>query len=255
MQKVVSSSKLGLSETNDCAVPNDSKGIVDEETTVEAVPSDNNPKTLDHRKSNLILIEHSDDDDGRQEGGERPSCTICLKQYEINEEICWSHNPDCNHFFHRGCIEEWLLRHNECPCCRNNYMIPPPSSLSSSSSTTVSMMGENSDAHADAGMEDATRRPASFLRNRTSEQNVDNRLFLLDMLQMMHAVHSFYVASARASASTFATSRQMETDAESPDMTESNDEETTAVSVASVATESATERWRASWIAGTDVVS
>jgi len=53
-----------------------------------------------------------------------PTCSICLSDYSTGDVICWSHNPNCPHIFHHCCIEDWLVRHNECPCCRSNYMLP-----------------------------------------------------------------------------------------------------------------------------------
>ena len=50
------------------------------------------------------------------------TCPICLNEYEEGDEISWSPNRHCNHFFHRACIVEWLLSHNECPCCRLNFL-------------------------------------------------------------------------------------------------------------------------------------
>lgn len=49
-------------------------------------------------------------------------CAICLTEYEEGDVLCWSQNPKCKHCFHRDCMEEWLLRHQECPCCRTNYL-------------------------------------------------------------------------------------------------------------------------------------
>ena len=57
-------------------------------------------------------------------------CPICINEYDDGDEICWSQNPDCNHFFHCECISEWLLRHDECPCCRNNFLLVVSSSSS-----------------------------------------------------------------------------------------------------------------------------
>ena len=56
----------------------------------------------------------------------RPSepCTICLNDYVDGDEICCSHNRDCCHVFHRDCILEWLIRHGECPICRQDYLAP-----------------------------------------------------------------------------------------------------------------------------------
>jgi len=51
-------------------------------------------------------------------------CAICLEPYELNETICWSHNPSCHHFFHRSCAVEWLMDKTECPICRRPYIGP-----------------------------------------------------------------------------------------------------------------------------------
>ena len=61
-------------------------------------------------------------DDDSNRSSSRPMCSICLRHYQVGDDICWSHNASCNHFFHEECIAQWLLRHNECPCCRRNYM-------------------------------------------------------------------------------------------------------------------------------------
>ena len=50
------------------------------------------------------------------------SCTICLVDYDDGDQVCFSHNPKCTHHFHKECIIEWLRDHDECPCCRCNYL-------------------------------------------------------------------------------------------------------------------------------------
>lgn len=49
-------------------------------------------------------------------------CAICLNDYQVDDILCWSQSQRCKHIFHRDCMEEWLLRQNECPCCRGNYL-------------------------------------------------------------------------------------------------------------------------------------
>lgn len=49
-------------------------------------------------------------------------CPICLEEYKDGDEICWSHSEACEHVFHRNCIFEWLVRHDECPICRQNFL-------------------------------------------------------------------------------------------------------------------------------------
>jgi len=55
---------------------------------------------------------------------ENPSspCFICLCEYEPNEEICVSPNHECTHVYHKECMTEWLMAHDECPCCRKDYL-------------------------------------------------------------------------------------------------------------------------------------
>ena len=45
-------------------------------------------------------------------------CAVCLHEFEKDEEI--SQVLACSHFFHRGCLDRWLLDHNRstCPLCR-----------------------------------------------------------------------------------------------------------------------------------------
>lgn len=50
------------------------------------------------------------------------ACSICLADYDDGDDICWSHNDKCNHFFHKVCIQTWLLTHEECPCCRQDFL-------------------------------------------------------------------------------------------------------------------------------------
>mmetsp|Transcript_9958 Transcript_9958/g.18698 ORF Transcript_9958/g.18698 Transcript_9958/m.18698 type:complete len:276 (-) Transcript_9958:70-897(-) len=50
------------------------------------------------------------------------SCSICMSRYKEGDEICWSRNEKCYHAFHLTCMLEWLLKHNDCPLCRRNYL-------------------------------------------------------------------------------------------------------------------------------------
>jgi hypothetical protein len=49
-------------------------------------------------------------------------CVICLEDYEEGDNVCWSHNRQCNHVFHQECIVEWLVRHDGCPVCRQDFL-------------------------------------------------------------------------------------------------------------------------------------
>ena len=50
-------------------------------------------------------------------------CTICLCEYEPNDEISWSPESVCQHAFHKGCIIPWLSKKDDpkCPVCRQDF--------------------------------------------------------------------------------------------------------------------------------------
>lgn len=46
------------------------------------------------------------------------TCPICLSEYQPKEAL--RSIPDCNHYFHADCIDEWLRMNATCPLCRNS---------------------------------------------------------------------------------------------------------------------------------------
>ena len=76
-------------------------------------------------ENNKNAQQSSSTDDNNNDSSNSPPiepCAICLADYEDGDEICWSHNDKCPHMFHRSCIQEWLLTHEECPCCRQDFL-------------------------------------------------------------------------------------------------------------------------------------
>jgi len=47
---------------------------------------------------------------------ETKECSICLERFQIGQDLSWS--TKCNHIFHHKCLVTWLMKHDECPCCR-----------------------------------------------------------------------------------------------------------------------------------------
>lgn len=45
-------------------------------------------------------------------------CHICLERFQVGDEVSWSNVSKCGHTFHKACIEEWMVKHEDCPCCR-----------------------------------------------------------------------------------------------------------------------------------------
>ncbi|XP_076931077.1 RING-H2 finger protein ATL20-like [Bidens hawaiensis] len=63
------------------------------------------------------------------------TCSICLSEYKPKESLRTI--PECNHYFHADCIDEWLKLNATCPVCRN---MPESSSMvipCSSATTTI----------------------------------------------------------------------------------------------------------------------
>jgi hypothetical protein len=45
------------------------------------------------------------------------TCTICLGDYEIGDEVVGL--PVCKHSFHSGCVGNWFEKNATCPSCRS----------------------------------------------------------------------------------------------------------------------------------------
>lgn len=106
----------------------DDDGLGEERVTGEDVKDRENREFIHryHRqKTNLEIStsHHNLDDDTT-----RLECQICLADFQVGEQICWSNNPECVHTFHIACLEPWLMNHDECPLCRNPYLVRPKKS-------------------------------------------------------------------------------------------------------------------------------
>ncbi|XP_078444423.1 NEP1-interacting protein 2-like isoform X2 [Wolffia australiana] len=54
-------------------------------------------------------------------GKDAESCSICLQDYEIGEEVA---TLPCIHKFHTKCVARWRTRANACPMCKNEALPP-----------------------------------------------------------------------------------------------------------------------------------
>ncbi|XP_036381521.1 E3 ubiquitin-protein ligase RNF128a isoform X3 [Megalops cyprinoides] len=53
--------------------------------------------------------------DDRETGPDADTCAVCIDVYKPGDVVV---TLTCNHFFHKTCIEPWLLEHRTCPMCK-----------------------------------------------------------------------------------------------------------------------------------------
>lgn len=67
------------------------------------------------------------------------TCPICLSEYLPKDTLRTV--PECNHYFHAKCIDEWLRLNATCPVCRNtpesSSVVTPCSSVSSTTTSST----------------------------------------------------------------------------------------------------------------------
>jgi hypothetical protein len=68
-----------------------------------------------------------DDDDVKNDATDsRNECPICWNTFHNGSLICESNNPACSHVYDACCMEQWLMKHDVCPICRERYLIVEP---------------------------------------------------------------------------------------------------------------------------------
>ncbi|KAM7531403.1 hypothetical protein LguiB_034813 [Lonicera macranthoides] len=69
------------------------------------------------------------------------TCPICLSKYLPKDTLRTI--PECNHYFHAKCIDEWLKLNATCPVCRNtpesSSVVTPCSSVSSTTTSSTTL--------------------------------------------------------------------------------------------------------------------
>ncbi|VDM03884.1 unnamed protein product [Schistocephalus solidus] len=81
-------------------------------------------------------------------------CAVCIELFQPHDVI---RSLPCKHFYHKACIDPWLLKHRSCPLCKQNILLAcgiiledglssssnSSSESSTSSSTSASGNGRN----------------------------------------------------------------------------------------------------------------
>jgi len=45
-------------------------------------------------------------------------CSICMDEFKEGQDYVSPLSCDARHYFHSDCIEDWLVKKNECPLCK-----------------------------------------------------------------------------------------------------------------------------------------
>jgi len=98
-------------------------------------PSASNEENVDSNNEDYISS-NIDNEDQLEKGGINEDdeavsviydastiCSICLERFKVGEEVSWSKKGKCDHVFHHECISPWLLKNENCPCCRGQYLL------------------------------------------------------------------------------------------------------------------------------------
>ncbi|KAM9432024.1 E3 ubiquitin-protein ligase RNF128a isoform 1-T1 [Clarias gariepinus] len=51
----------------------------------------------------------------KETGPDADSCAVCIEAYKPGDVLTVL---TCNHFFHKACVEPWLMEHRTCPMCK-----------------------------------------------------------------------------------------------------------------------------------------
>ena len=46
-------------------------------------------------------------------------CSVCLDEKSDHDNSVYKMITQCNHYFHKKCIDKWLKKNASCPICRN----------------------------------------------------------------------------------------------------------------------------------------
>ena len=50
----------------------------------------------------------------------KENCTICIEKFMAGDAFLML---NCNHHYHKDCIEKWLSQEKRCPCCNQDIAL------------------------------------------------------------------------------------------------------------------------------------
>ncbi|GAQ84913.1 Zinc finger RING-type domain containing protein [Klebsormidium nitens] len=71
-------------------------------------------------------------------------CPICLIEFEAKDSL--RKLPECSHYFHQACVDEWFKRNHTCPLCRTSLLPSEPSSAEATPPDAASSQAQTESA-------------------------------------------------------------------------------------------------------------
>ena len=93
--------------------------------TKDEEPTTSDTSATDVENNSMDTMKHADSYDTAEtalEDGTAGDCPICMEAFAVGDVVSWSSYERCSHVYHHQCIKEWLLRHNNCPFCREVFL-------------------------------------------------------------------------------------------------------------------------------------
>lgn len=95
-------------------------------------------------------LKHGD----KETGPDADSCAVCIEAYKPGDVLSVL---TCSHFFHKVCVEPWLLEHRTCPMCKCDVLKALGVELEEESPPDLlPRSAENSHPHSDTQSDSAT---------------------------------------------------------------------------------------------------
>ena len=84
--------------------------LIETKTLTQEGKHEEHQQNMNQNSKNIIVNEDNNE------------CPICLEKFEEGQDLSRSQKRICNHTFHAKCLEPWLMKHDDCPCCRTTFI-------------------------------------------------------------------------------------------------------------------------------------
>ena len=95
-------------------------GISEDILSEDIVTGNQSPSPITQKNINILLDKYRKIKEDDIIVKKKLCCPICLEEFKPNE---YKRTLNCNHLFHKRCIDKWIKVNNTCPVCRLNCLV------------------------------------------------------------------------------------------------------------------------------------